>query len=56
MQRNSTPKFQVYNNAFYSVYSKTNFKDAIKNPALWGRWIESIIASHLINSATQYDM
>ena len=56
MQRNSTPKFQVYNNAFYSVYSKTNFKDAIKNPALWGRWIESIIGTHLINSATQYDM
>jgi uncharacterized protein len=56
MQRNSTPKFQVYNNAFYSVYSKTNFKDANKNPALWGRWIESIIGTHLINSATQHDM
>jgi uncharacterized protein len=56
MQRNSTPKFQVYNTAFYTVYNSSTFKQATMQPALWGRWVENTIGSHLINAAMLHDL
>jgi uncharacterized protein len=56
MQRNSSPKFQVYNNAFFTVYNPLTFKEAVKQPARWGRWVESSIGTHLINMAMVHDM
>ena len=49
-QRSSSPKFQVYNNAFLSVGSQEGFSEVRKNPKKWGRFVESSIGSHLINS------
>ncbi len=56
LRKNSSPKFQVYNNAFFTLYNNITFKEAGNNPVLWGRWVESIIGTHLLNSATKYDM
>jgi uncharacterized protein len=56
MQRNSTPKFQVYNSAFFTVYNSSTFKQATSQPELWGRWVENSIGTHLINAAMLYDM
>jgi predicted AAA+ superfamily ATPase len=40
---------QVYNNALISAYNGDGFAFNKNNPALWGRWIENIIGTHLIN-------
>ncbi|MFM2385733.1 MAG: hypothetical protein RL660_490 [Bacteroidota bacterium] len=56
MQRNSTPKFQVYNNAYFTTSNAYTFKQASTQPALWGRWVENIIGCHLVNTAMLYDM
>lgn len=50
-QRASIPKFQVQNNAFYSVFGGNNFNIAINNPKIWGRHVESAIGTHLINTS-----
>lgn len=50
-QRSSSPKFQVYNNAFLSVQSSEPFADIHSKPGQWGRWVESIVGTHLINEA-----
>ena len=47
--KNSSPKLQVYNNALISAYNGDGFEFNKNNPALWGRWIENIIGTHLIN-------
>ena len=47
--KNSSPKLQVYNNALISAYNGDGFVFNKNNPALWGRWIENIIGTHLIN-------
>ena len=49
--RSSSPKFQVKDNAFISVYSPTSFSEIRKNPSEWGRMVESAIGAHLINTA-----
>jgi uncharacterized protein len=45
----SIPKFQVYNNALLTAQSTTQFKEAIFDPNLWGRLVESSVGAHLIN-------
>ncbi len=47
--KNSSPKLQVYNNALISAYNGDGFAVNKNNPARWGRWIENIIGTHLIN-------
>ena len=51
----SSPKFQVYNNAFLALYSKYSFKEAKENPDLWGRFVESTVGMHLVNSSIEND-
>lgn len=48
-QRNTSPKFQVYNTALISAQSSGSFQEIMAKPAEWGRVVESVIGSHLIN-------
>lgn len=49
-KRGSSPKFQVYNNALITAQSEGTYENAIINPKLWGRLVESSIGAHLINN------
>jgi len=51
---NSLPKYQVYNSALLSAQNGTSFEKAYVTPALWGRWVESAIGTHIINQAREY--
>lgn len=48
-KRGSSPKFQVYNNALITSQANDSYKQAITNPELWGRLVESSVGAHLIN-------
>ncbi|MFV0554983.1 MAG: ATP-binding protein [Mangrovibacterium sp.] len=48
-KRNSSPKYQVYNNALISAQSEETFERVIVDSKLWGRLVESAIGAHLIN-------
>lgn len=50
-QRSSSPKFQVYNNALISAQRSEHFSDVVRDPAAWGRMVESAIGAHLLNVA-----
>jgi predicted AAA+ superfamily ATPase len=50
-QRGSSPKFQVQNMALMSALTTENLSTVRDNPSQWGRWIESCIGTHLLNSA-----
>lgn len=50
-QRSSSPKFQVYNTALLSAQYDLSYKEVKLKPELWGRWVESAVGAHLINSA-----
>ncbi len=52
-QRSSSPKFQVYNNALLSAGRQETFKQAILDPVLWGRMVESAVGSHLLNHSKE---
>ncbi len=47
--RNSIPKWNVYNNAFFNVYSNMSQKDLEPGNAIYGRLIESAIGGYLLN-------
>ncbi|OGQ34463.1 MAG: hypothetical protein A3F16_02240 [Deltaproteobacteria bacterium RIFCSPHIGHO2_12_FULL_43_9] len=47
--RNSSPKFLVHNTALIGALGGYRFDDAQNNPAVWGRYLESCIGSHLLN-------
>jgi len=47
--RNSIPKWNVYNNAFYNVYSNLSPNDCEPGSAIYGRLVESAIGSYLLN-------
>ena len=49
--KNSSPKLQVYNNALLSAYNGDGFVFNKNDPARWGRWVENIIGTHLINQS-----
>lgn len=48
-QRSSSPKFQVFNNALLTSQDDETYPDAIVNPKLWGRLVESSVGAHLLN-------
>jgi predicted AAA+ superfamily ATPase len=50
-QRSSSPKFQVYNTALMSAQNELTFQEIKMKPELWGRWVESAVGAHLINSS-----
>ena len=50
-KRNSSPKFQVFNNALVSAYLKTDFMQTFQMPDLWGRVAESSVGTHLLNKS-----
>ena len=50
-KRSSSPKFQVYNNALISAQSTDTFEMVKKDPAKWGRIVESAVGAHLLNQS-----
>lgn len=50
-KRSSSPKFQVHNNALVSAQRNEFFAEIRKNPAEWGRMVESSIGAHLLNNS-----
>ena len=54
-KKSSSPKFQVYNTALISAQSNDSFDEAIANPAIWGRLVESAVGAHLLNHAVSGD-
>ncbi|MEY2836430.1 MAG: hypothetical protein RLZZ557_2092 [Bacteroidota bacterium] len=54
-KKSSSPKFQVYNTALMSAQSDHNFTEAMGNPAIWGRLVESAVGAHLLNHAVSGD-
>ena len=48
-KRASSPKFQVHNTALISAQRNEFFTEIVKEPAQWGRIVESAIGAHLIN-------
>jgi len=45
--RSSTPKWQVLNNALFTSHLKMASKEAMKDPVLHGRIVESAVGAHL---------
>lgn len=54
--RGSSPKLQVQNTALMSAASNQTLLNIKKNPALWGRWAESAVGAHILNSARSQGM
>lgn len=54
-KKSSSPKFQVYNTALISAQSNYSFTEAMGNPAIWGRLLESAVGAHLLNHAVSGD-
>lgn len=52
---NSSPKFMVYNTALLSAQNKKLFEKIYTSPSDWGRWVESAVGAHLLNSAEEND-
>ena len=50
---NSTPKFQVYNNALLNYRNANDFSTERLDAKRWGRQVESAIGSHLMNHTEQ---
>jgi len=50
-QRSSSPKFQVFNNALISAQRPDHYADVMKDPAAWGRMVESAVGAHLLSVA-----
>jgi predicted AAA+ superfamily ATPase len=53
-KRTSIPKFQVHNNALLSAGQDISFEILRNNPKEWGRFAESAVGVHLINSGLKY--
>ena len=52
---NSVPKFFVYNTALLSALKGGSFESTYTDPEKWGRWVESAVASHLLDEALEED-
>jgi predicted AAA+ superfamily ATPase len=50
-QRAASPKFQVFNMALMSALSPYRQKEILKQPEIYGRWVESAIGTHLLNQS-----
>jgi uncharacterized protein len=53
--RGSSPKYQVFNNALMTAQYTLSFEEAKKNPALWGRLVESSCGSHIVRLQQSFD-
>jgi predicted AAA+ superfamily ATPase len=49
--RSSSPKLQVLNTALLSAMAAAEFKAVRRDPAAWGRTMESAVGAHLLTSA-----
>jgi predicted AAA+ superfamily ATPase len=54
-KKSSSPKFQVFNTSLISAQSNTSFEEAMGNPAIWGRLVESAVGAHLLNQSVSGD-
>lgn len=48
-KKNSSPKWQVMNNALLSVTLGKSYDQVRTDPKLWGKFVESAVGSHLIS-------
>lgn len=53
-KRASKPKFQVHNNALLAAGQHLLFEEVKKDHDKWGRFAESAVGAHLINSAMKH--
>jgi predicted AAA+ superfamily ATPase len=51
--KNTSPKLQVYNNSLITAYAQQPFSTVRLDPAAWGRWVENIVGTHLLNAARE---
>jgi len=49
--RNSSPKFQVYNNALMTIQYQKSFNEILSDTDLWGRFVESSVGAFLLNES-----
>ncbi|HSX26006.1 MAG TPA: ATP-binding protein [Chlamydiales bacterium] len=50
-QKGSSPKFCVFNTALMSAQSGKSYEEARKDPAFWGRLVESAVGAYFLNAA-----
>lgn len=57
-KRGSSPKLILWNNALINAISSKTYRDAVGDPAWWGRLVENAVGSHLCNglSGTEYSI
>ena len=51
--RNTSPKLQVYNNALITAYTQQPISQVMLDPVQWGRWVENIVGTHLLNASRE---
>jgi uncharacterized protein len=51
--RNTSPKLQVYNNALITAYTQQPLAQVMLDPVAWGRWVENIVGTHLLNASKE---
>jgi predicted AAA+ superfamily ATPase len=51
--RNTSPKLQVYNNALITAYTQQPLAQVMLDPVAWGRWVENIVGTHLLNASRE---
>jgi len=49
----SSPKYQVYNNALFTAYRGTTFENDRIDTEAWGRWVESAVGAYLLGVAEE---
>lgn len=52
---NSSPKYQVFNNALMTANSRGKYEAIRSDADKWGRWVESAIGAHLLSAAEEND-
>ena len=52
---NSSPKYQVFNNALMTANNRGRFETIRSDSDKWGRWVESAIGAHLLSAAEEDD-
>jgi len=55
-KRASSPKLQVHNTTLISAQHLKSFKEIRTLPVEWGRWVESAVGAHLLNTALNSDL
>ena len=54
--RASSPKLQILNTALMSALDGRESGEIRKDPAVWGRWVESAAGAHLLAAAAGHDI